>query len=104
MWPGTKSPSRARNCRSGWGIRSSVLPTRGDKRFPTVTRQVQAAGYEYALTTQPSLFSKSSDAWLIPRIPISGNVVRDDSGYFAAELANFSMNSAAFRRSALRVR
>jgi glycosyltransferase involved in cell wall biosynthesis len=67
-----------------------------------VTHQVQNAGYEYALTTQPSLFSKSSDRWLIPRVPISGNVVRDDTGYFAAELANFSMNSAAFRRSALR--
>jgi len=70
--------------------------------LPLVTRQVQAAGYEYALTTQPSLLNKSSDAWLIPRIPISGNVVRDDTGYFAAELANFSMNSAAFRRSVLR--
>jgi glycosyltransferase involved in cell wall biosynthesis/peptidoglycan/xylan/chitin deacetylase (PgdA/CDA1 family) len=70
--------------------------------LPIVTHQVQAAGYEYALTTQPSLFNKSSDAWLIPRVPISGNVVRDDTGYFAAELANFSMNSAAFRRSALR--
>jgi glycosyltransferase involved in cell wall biosynthesis/peptidoglycan/xylan/chitin deacetylase (PgdA/CDA1 family) len=70
--------------------------------LPIVTRQVRDAGYEYALTTQPSLFSKSTDAWLIPRVPISGNVVRDDTGYFAAELANFSMNSAAFRRSGLR--
>jgi glycosyltransferase involved in cell wall biosynthesis/peptidoglycan/xylan/chitin deacetylase (PgdA/CDA1 family) len=67
--------------------------------IPTITRQVQAAGYEYALTTQPSLFSKSSDAWLIPRIPISGNVVRDDSGHFSAALAKYSMNSAAFRGS-----
>ena len=64
---------------------------------PRITAFVQEAGFRFALTTRAALTSNASPHLLLPRIPISGNLIADSSGSFSPELAEFRVNTAAVR-------
>lgn len=71
-----------------------------------VRKLVQEAGYRWAFTTQPGLWTPESDPFLLPRVNVSEDKLRDGSGKFSParfEYACFLKAALSDLRSSFRV-